>query len=121
MRLKNRVEQLEKDLERYNHKLQTLSDFTNKNLLEFSKKQDEIEVKVGKHDLIINEILDAIEPILIKECKESLNSVVGEFEKALQDLFGGEGEKCVKTSAEKCKKCGESAKTTKKTSKKESK
>lgn len=114
MRLKARVEHLEKDLERYNHKLQTLSDFTNRNLLEFKKQQDEIEAKVGKHDLTIKEILDAIEPILIRECKESLNSVVGEFEKALQDLFDCEiPRKCqkgAKSSAEKCKKCGETQK-----------
>ena len=89
------------------------------------KNVDALREQGEKHDKAIEEILEALEPILIKNCKESLDSVVGEFENALKEFFSAETakprKKGAKSSAEKCKKCGESAKTTKKTSKKENK
>ena len=75
---------------------------------------DALREQGEKHDKAIEDILEALEPILIKNYKESLDSVVGEFEKALKELFGGETsktrKKCAKSSAEKCKKCGETKK-----------
>lgn len=89
---------------------------------DYQSQIDDLKKATQKHDKAIEEILEVLEPILVKNCKENLDLVVGEFEKALKELFGGEpAKKCkksAKSSAEKCKKCEESAKTTKKTSKK---
>ena len=125
MRLKKRVEELEKDLERCNHKLQTLSDFTNKNLLQFSKQQDELEAKVNKQEETIKNLEDICRLFLAERMDTILGDFNEIFERGLKDLFSSEpAKKCkkgAKSSAEKCKKCGETQKTTKKTSKKENK
>lgn len=75
---------------------------------------DALREQSEKHDKAIKEIFEVLEPILVKNYKESLDSVVGEFENALKELFGGETakprKKCAKSSAEKCKKCGETKK-----------
>lgn len=107
-------------------KLQNQLDYVNtRGIPDYQSQIDDLKKITQKHDKAIEEILEVLEPILIKNCKENLDSVVGEFEKALKDLFSSEpAKKCKKgskSSAEKCKKCGESAKTTKKTSKKENK
>ena len=119
MRLKARVEQLEKDLERCNHKLQTLSDFTNRSLLEFKKQQDEFEAKVHKQEELINALVKICEPIILERITNAFGEIANGLEKELKDLFGSEpAKKCkkgAKSSAEKCKKCGGRAKTAKKT------
>ena len=109
-------------------KLQNKLDYIgSRGIPNYQPQIDALKKTTEKHDKAIEEILEVLEPILIKNCEESLDSVVGEFENALKELFGGETtkprKKCAKTSAEKCKKCGETTKktTSKKTSKKENK
>jgi hypothetical protein len=96
-------------------KLQNQLDFVNtRGIPDYQSQIDDLKKTTQKHDKAIEEILEVLEPILIKNCRENLDSVVGEFEKALKELFGSETaktrKKCVKSSAEKCKKCGETKK-----------
>ena len=71
--------------------------------------------QLDEHEERIDALAELTKPLVEKRLSNTLNDITTTLENELKDLFGGE----CKKGAEKCKKCGESAKTTKKTSKKE--
>lgn len=91
-------------------KLQNQLDYVNtRGIPDYQSQIDDLKRSTQKHDKAIEEILDLLEPILIKNCKESLDSVVGEFGKALEELFS--------EPKKKTKKCKSTETPKKKTNK----
>ena len=118
MRLKTRVEELEVE----NKSLwRAITNYESHYSELFKKMQKEIK----QQEKTIKCLMELCEPLLEERLAKSLGKVNDILESALKDLFGSEpAKKCkksAKSSAEKYKKCGESVKTTKKTSKKENK
>ena len=122
MRLKNRVEELEKSLERLRDLNLMQNEHYDYDMEFFDKEIESLNKKIEKQEETIKDLMELCEPLLEERLAKSLGKVNDILESALKDLFSSEpASKCkksAKSSAKKCKKCVESVKTTKKTNKK---
>lgn len=117
MILKKRVEELEETVEMLAtlcHRQTSIIEKSSKDFDEVVELCSKMDKKIEKQEKAINELTEICQTLLLA----NFNNHMKDLENELKDLFGsGNTRKCTKSAkanAEKCKKCGESTKTTKK-------
>lgn len=117
MRLKTRVEELEATVEMLAtlcHKQTEIIEKSGKDFDEVVELCSKMDKRIDKQEETIKDLMELCEPLLEERLAKSLGKVNDILESALKDLFSSEpAPKCkkgAKSSAEKCKKCGETKK-----------
>ena len=125
MRLKTRVKEVEKRLEQLRDLNLMQNEHYDYDIEFFDKEIESLNKKIEKQEEAIKALVELCKPFIQTRINVALGEITTAIENELKDLFGsGNTRKCTKSaksSAEKYKKCGESTKTTKKTTKKENK